>query len=67
MSGWKERLESSKLLLDIIDRSRLDNGNPALGANIERMVIDRAISDLDQESEFSGGHELVRVRVRFRQ
>jgi hypothetical protein len=66
MSGLKERLENSKMLLDIIDRSRLDNGDPTLAANIERMVVDRAIADLEDSIECSGSEELVRVRVRFR-
>jgi hypothetical protein len=53
MDRLKERLERSAALLAIIDRSREDTGDPNLGANIERIVIDRVIRELEEDARGS--------------
>jgi hypothetical protein len=50
MDRLKDRLERGAALLAIIDRSRQDTGDPNLGANIERMVIDRVIRELEEDA-----------------
>jgi hypothetical protein len=63
----KERLERGAALLDLIDQSRRDIGDPNVAANIERTLIERELRDLEAEALRSPGcpeHELVPVRLR---
>lgn len=49
MTRLKERLERGVVLLDIIERSRQISGDPNVGANIERMLINRVIRELEED------------------
>lgn len=60
MNLLKDRLERGAALLEIIDQSRLDTGDPTRGEDIERALIDQAIRDLEYEAH-------CRRRLRFRQ
>ena len=67
MNRLKERLERSATLMDIIDRSREETGNPNLAADIERILIDGVIKDLEEEARLSAAvSEPVFVRTRTR-
>jgi hypothetical protein len=57
MKRLKERLERGVVLLDIIERSRQITGDPNIGSNIERMLIDRVIRDLEYDRlQFRASH-----------
>ena len=67
MNRLKERLERSATLMDIIDRSREETGNPNLAADIERILIDGVIKDLEEEARLSAAvSEPVFARTRTR-
>lgn len=44
-----ERLERSMAILAMIDRRRESSGDPSLGSNIERMIVDRELEELERE------------------
>jgi|YNPMSStandDraft_1061717.scaffolds.fasta_scaffold05789_5 hypothetical protein len=44
-----ERLEKSLAILAMIDRRRESSGDPNLGSNIERMIIERELEELERE------------------
>ena len=48
MQSLKHRLESGAATLALIDRRRAETGLSQLGCNLERIVIDRELSDLGQ-------------------
>ena len=67
MNSLKERLDRSATLMDIIDRSREETGNPNLAADIERILIDGVIKDLEEEARISAavpGPIFARTRTR---
>lgn len=37
-------------MLDIIDRKRVESGDPTLGAAIERLIINRCLAQLEVEA-----------------
>ncbi len=43
----KERLEKVACFLSLVERVREERGLPGLGANIERIILDRELQDLD--------------------
>ena len=45
----RERIELSAKILDLIDRRRVETGDPAVGRNIERMVLETQLRDLEEE------------------
>lgn len=61
MTHMHEELRAGAKVLDIIDRRREQTGDPALGAAIERVIIDRCLADLEHEMA-----EPVPVLVRLR-
>lgn len=44
--GLKQRLEEGAYLLSLIDRLRDERGLPDLGANVERMILNRELEEL---------------------
>ena len=45
----KTRLERAVQMIRMIEGRRLSSGDDNLGSNIERMVIDRELSDLESQ------------------
>lgn len=41
-------LEAGAVILAILDRRRAETGDPALGSAIERVILNRCLSDLDE-------------------
>jgi hypothetical protein len=64
MTTLKERLERGETLVSMIDRLRQESGDPHLGADIERMLIDQVIRDLEEDSRRFRQHELVPLSLR---
>ena len=64
LTTLKERLERGETLVAMIDCLRQESGDPNLGADIERMLIDQVIRDLEAESRRFRQHELVAMTVR---
>ncbi len=44
-----QRLEKSMSILAMIDRRRELSGDPSLGSNIERMIVDQELEELEQD------------------
>jgi hypothetical protein len=61
MIDLKQRLERGEALLAMIDRLRQKTGDPNRGANIERMLIDRVIHDLEEDTRRFREHQLVPI------
>ena len=51
----KTRLERAVQMIRMIEGRRLSSGDDNLGSNIERMVIDRELSDLESEIQQNPG------------
>jgi hypothetical protein len=51
----RERIELSAKILDLIDRRRIETGDPAVGCNIERMVLETQLRDLEEEIRSNPG------------
>ena len=64
MTTLKERLERGETLVAMIDRLREESGDPNLGADVERMLIDQVIRDLEADSRRFRQHESVATNVR---
>jgi hypothetical protein len=65
MNGLQERLQRGEALMNIIERSRQETGDPYLAATIECMLIERVIRDLEADASRSAGPRgLVPVRLR---
>ena len=45
----KDALELRVAVLALIDQRRTETGDPELGANIERMILDEDMRDLDRD------------------
>jgi hypothetical protein len=45
----KERIELSAKILSLIELRRIETGDPALGCNIERMVLETQLRDIEEE------------------
>jgi hypothetical protein len=45
----KNALELRVAVLDLIDQRRMETGDPELGANIERMILDEDRRNLDRD------------------
>jgi len=41
------QLEAGAKVLEIIDRKRVETGNPGLGSAVERLIIDRCLAELE--------------------
>jgi hypothetical protein len=50
MTNIHEELKSRAKILEIIDRRRLDSGDPTLGSAIERAIIDHCLVELEREA-----------------
>ena len=51
----KTRLERAVQMIRMIEGRRLSSGDDNLGSNIERMVIDRELSDLESQIQQNPG------------
>jgi hypothetical protein len=49
MGRITEQLRSGAKILEIIDRRRIEEGDPGIGAAIEKAVLDRCLADLEME------------------
>jgi hypothetical protein len=49
MSNTADRLELCEAILAVIERRRAETGDPALGAAIERVVIDSQFREIEDE------------------
>ena len=45
----KERLERGVSMLVLIEKRRADNSAQTLGANIERLIIERELQELEED------------------
>jgi hypothetical protein len=64
MNGLQEHLQRGEALINVIERSRQETGDPYLAATIECMLIDRVIRDLESDAGSAGPRRLVPVRLR---
>ena len=49
MATTKDRMELCESILTLIERKREESGDPCLGSNIERMVIENQFRDIEQD------------------
>jgi hypothetical protein len=49
MSNATDRLKLSEAVLALIERKRSETGDPSLGADIERTIIESQFQELEQE------------------
>jgi hypothetical protein len=49
MSSTSDRMMFYGEILDLIDRKRTETGDPFLGSNIERLVLDAQVKELEQD------------------
>lgn len=45
----KNALELRAALLELIDRRRVETGDPGLGANVERLILEEDLGDLNRD------------------
>ena len=50
MMNLSLRLKAEAKILEIIDRRRLETGDPGLGSAIERVIIGRCLGELEREA-----------------
>jgi hypothetical protein len=50
MTNICQKLKARARVLEIIDRRRLETGDPALGSAIERVILDECLSELEREA-----------------
>jgi hypothetical protein len=50
MTNIHEELKSRAEVLELIDRRRLETGDPTLGSAIERAIIDHCLVELEREA-----------------
>jgi hypothetical protein len=60
MRRLNHELEAAAAVLALLERSRAESGDDALGSDIERLILDRCVSDLETTS----GDALVLCRNR---
>ena len=65
-----EQLKSAAAVLEVLDRRRLETGDPGLGSAVEKAILDRHLADLEfdlmehqQEEQL---RELIYCRLRWR-
>jgi hypothetical protein len=49
MSNAAVQLELHQAILAVIERKRAESGDPTLGANIERIILDTQFQELEHE------------------
>lgn len=49
MSNAALQLEMYQAILAVIEQKRADSGDPSLGANIERLILDTQFQELEHE------------------
>lgn len=49
MSNAAVELELYQAILAVIEKKRADSGDPSLGANIERLILDAQFQELEHE------------------
>ena len=50
MTKIYQELKAKAKVLEIIDRRRVETGDPALGSAIERRIIDHCLAELEKEA-----------------
>jgi hypothetical protein len=49
MTNTYQELNKRAKVLEIIDRRRVETGDPALGSGIERVIIDQCLAELEKD------------------